>query len=129
MSSNVRVSRDGRRIDVSAIGASHAEQPSPEPEPDPEEPEPEPPDPSQMDIEEVPGVKQARVVPLIDPAWAHLSGNIGAIMRAHASLRPPASRRPISPRSSRTPWTSGTSRPWPNSGPVSCRSGGPGSRS
>jgi hypothetical protein len=95
----VRVGRDGRRIDVSAIGtnpASHEQRPAPETEPDEEEPEPsfveeiegdEPEESGQMDIEEVPDppseawseVKSAStVVLLIDPKWDHLSSNIGA---------------------------------------------------
>jgi hypothetical protein len=90
--SDVRVGRDGRRIDVSAIGsnpASHEPRPAPEPS-FVEEIEGDEPDPDQMDIEEVPGVKPStKVVPLIDPAWAHLAEQLRAVVAAHGKLPSP----------------------------------------
>ena len=54
------------------------------------EPEPEPLASGQTDIEDVQGVKQpAKVAPLIDPAWAHLSEQLHAVVKAHAKLPGP----------------------------------------
>src|SRR4051812_3828870 len=61
----------------------------PEFDPDFDLPEPDPEDPAQADIEDVPGVKPSgKVTPLIDPAWAHLSEQIHAVVCFRLSERP-----------------------------------------
>jgi len=90
--SDHRTGQDGRTINVKNIGASQKAAPDPEPNPalDAEQEEPEPPDPNQTDIEDIPGVKPSgKVAPLIDPAWAHLSEQIHAVVKAHGRLPGP----------------------------------------
>jgi hypothetical protein len=82
----VRIGKDGKARDVSAIGANQTKA-NPDPAPNPVEPDTEP---GQMDIEDVSGVKPAaKVVPLIDPKWDYLSSSLDAIVTAHTKLPAP----------------------------------------